>query len=59
MKGKLNLHFDIEENNNTLECCNIDVYINCINEEMMEKVKGGMEELCESFKKVIKSNIDN
>lgn len=54
MKGKVNMNFKIEENNEFLEYCNIDIYIECLNEETMEKVRTGIKEVCVDFCNVIK-----
>lgn len=59
MKGKVNMNFKIEENNEFLEYCNIDIYIECLNEETMEKVRTGIKEVCVDFCNVIKHDKNN
>lgn len=56
MRGKVNMNLKIEENNELLEFCNIDIYIDCLKEETMEKVRSGMKEVCADFSNVIKSD---
>ncbi|NFN17583.1 hypothetical protein FDB52_14490 [Clostridium botulinum] len=58
MKGKLNVDYQIDDNNEVIEKCRVDVYVDCLNEETIKCVKNSLKQICSDVGNFIYTSID-
>lgn len=57
MDGKLNINFQVNDKNEAREAIKVDVYFDCLNEKMFDKIKESLSQTCNTVGNLI-SNKD-